>query len=186
MRIYYNNTLEMMYQCNEELANLISKFVKSFPDALTKKIDDRKNKGIVTKDGKRWEFEDNGKEFSISVGKDTNSSKDYMSLFLSTVTDNNLEHWARFEGERLIGYVTLYLYDEKNPRAKALPVMYDFYAKRIDDKIFVEISTNVSSANRDNAARLEQYGILDMHRNIIEGHYEIDAKSILAKRNKLK
>ena len=87
--------------------------------------------------------------------------------------------WPRFEGERLIGYITMYLYPTEG-RGKPLIVSYDYYVKKIDKKVMLTITTNVNSENKDNGDRLEAYGLLGVQQDVINGYYQVDTNQILA------
>lgn len=179
MKKTYENTIAMMTQGDQMLAELLSKYISEFPDLLVSKIEKRKKDGIVFKDNKRWMFEDNENELSISVGKNDASCKDIMSLLITSTTDERLKSWPKFEGERLIGSITFYLYNPNNRKEKPLRASYDFYAKRIEKSIVMTISTNVNASFKENAERLEEYGLSEIHHNIINNHYVLDVDRIL-------
>ena len=180
MKKRYENTLQLMCQGNEDLSKIINDFVDNFPEAIKSKIKDRKQKGIAVSDDKRWVFIEGKNDFSVSVGKNSSSSsKDYMNLYLTGIDDERLKLWPRFEGEKLVGYVTIYLYDDENKRAKPLQLNYDFYVKRIDKDLYVTVTSRFNSVYKENARLLEKYGLTEIHNSILQGYYKVDVKKIL-------
>lgn len=179
MKLKYKNALGIMCQGEQGLAKVIQKFVDEFPEAFQRKINLGRENGITSKEGKRWEFEEEGNEFSASLGSSKNPSKDYVSLWLKGISNDDMTCWPRFEGERLIGYITMYLYPTEG-RGKPLIVSYDFYVKKVEKNVVMTISTNVNSEDKDNADRLEAYGLSEIHQNVLNGFYKIDTKQILA------
>ena len=179
MKRDYNNTLEIIYQTDPDLANIIRGFVEGFPSILNDKINAGRKKGTACKDSKQWNYEENGNQFMVSLGKKSSSYKDYMSLYLKGIPCDMLKNWPRFEGEKLIGYVTLYLYEEKGHRGTPLQVTYNFYAKKVEKSVLVTTTTNVNGAFKDNAERLALYGLSEIHEKIGQGYYKIDTDKIL-------
>lgn len=180
MRKEYKNTIQVMSQGDEGLAKLMQSFVNGFPKLFKDKLEAHKKRGIASTEDKRWVFEEHGNELSISMGKNnSSSSKDYMNMFVVGISDEQLRHWPKHEGEKMIGYVTLYLYNENNKREKPLQLSYDFYVRRVEKKLVMNISTNFNAAYKENAERLENYGLSDIHNNIINSYYVIDTEKIL-------
>ncbi len=179
MKLKYKNALGIMYQGEPTLTKVIQKFVDEFPEAFQRKINLGRENGITSKEGKRYEFEESGNEFSVSLGSSTNCSKEYINLWLKGISNDDMTCWPRFEGERLIGYITMYLYPTEG-RGKPLIVSYDYYVKKIDKKVMLTITTNVNSENKDNGDRLEAYGLLGVQQDVINGYYQVDTNQILA------
>ena len=185
MRKEYKNTIQVMSQGDEGLAKVIKAFVDSFPKSLNDKLEAHKKRGITTTEEKRWVFEEHGNELSVSLGKNNStSSKDYMNMFVVGISDEQLKHWPKYEGEKMIGFVTIYLYNENNKREKPLQLSYDFYVRRVEKKLVMSISTNFNAAYKENAERLEAYGLSDIHNNIINSYYVIDTEKILQNNNR--
>lgn len=181
MKQKYNNAYEMMSKCDESLSKYIKEFVEKFPQALSRKIELGNETGIVVKNEKRWEFQDNGHEFSVSVGHPKNDNKDYMSVLFGTVTNDDLSCWPRFESERSIGYITFYLYDMESKRKLPIQARYDFVVKKVNGKVMMFVITNINAAYKEVAEKLDAYGLREMHENVIQRSYVIDTKAILDK-----
>ena len=180
MRLRYENALSMMCECDEELGGLIRRFVESFPEALKKKIEARREEGVATNGEKRWEFVDDGRDFSVSVGDSKNYNKDYMNLYLTSVSTEDMSLWPRFDGDRLIGYVTFYMYPVEG-RGKPTQDKFEFYAKRVDKDVVITIIPSAHSEVKEVAERLERYGIAEIHQRILNGKFKVDTKALLAK-----
>jgi len=183
MKCNYEYALGMMKQGNQEMAEIITKFFDSIPEDLAKKIHLGKEKGTARKESKSWIYEDDGTELAISVGEAKNANKDYMGLLLAGVTKNELEQWPRFQGDKLIGYLSIYLYGN-NQKERPRQVVYEYYARRVDKKIIMHIKTNINASYKDTANKLEKLGLSEMHQKIINEYYEIDVDKILNKDNK--
>lgn len=179
MRKDYENSLKMMMQGDEDLAVIIKNFVDRFPPSLVKKINESKRKGIVISEDRRWIFEDNGKEFSISLGGSGNSNKDYMSMYLASTPDEKLKNWPKFEGEKLVGYITIYMQDKSKRGSKPIRVTYDFYARRIEKKLLMNVTTNLNASFKDNEEMLQYYGLSGIHQRVTNGYYEVDTSKIV-------
>lgn len=179
MKIKYENTIQMMLQGEENLAKAINEVFESFPKVLKEKINFGRECGSASKGNKYWDFEDNGNEFTLSIGKLGSSCKDTVSVYLTSVSNDMLKGWPRDEGEKMIGYITFFLYNQENRREKPLQVNYDFIAKRIEKRIVMEIKSNVNASFEDVAKKLEENGLSEIHSNIIDAHYVIDTNKIL-------
>lgn len=180
MKKCYDNSLKIMFQGEEMLTMIIKTFIKEFPDAINSKIENYSKKGIAKKDDKRWSFIDTGKAFSISLGDTSTSCKDFMNLYVSSLSDEKIAGWPRFETEKLIGYITLYLYDDKNRKEKPLQLNYDYHLRKVDKKFYMSITTNVNGYLKDNAEKIERYGLKEVHENVVNsGPYQIDVTEIL-------
>ena len=179
MKKNYSNALHMMTQSDEELSKIINDFVNGIPKVIQNKINSNKTNGKNTKDDKVWVFEDVGDGFSVTVGKPGVSCKDIMSLYLTGITDEQLKCWPRDEGEKLIGYFTMYLYNKEKPKEKPLRLSYDFIARRIEKNIIMSVTTNVNVALDNNHETMDSYGLTHIHERIVNSHYVIDANKIL-------
>lgn len=185
MKMEYENSLQMMFCGDEGLKEIIQKFIGSFPESFKKKIDAKKEKGIVLHNGKRWVFEDLGDELCISVGSESNPNKDYMSLYLKGISNENMRLWPRFDGEKLIGFVVVYMHNKENQKDKPMQVNYDYYAKRngdLDKIVYMNITTRFNSHFKGNEERLEEYGLNDIHKRVGNRPYKIDTKAIVENR----
>lgn len=179
MKRSYENTLKVIYQGDPDLAELIRGYIEKFPKAISDKMAAYKPKGVAIEDGKRWSYEDSDSKLSISLEKANDSHKEHMILYLTSIIDEKLRCWPRFEGEKLIGYITLFLYDETNQKSKPAQVNYDFYVRRVGKKLMMNVTTNFNGHLKDNRALLEKYGMAEMHENVVAGYYEIDTSKIL-------
>ena len=184
MKKYYKNSLDMMLQGDDMLASIIKNFVDEFPESFKNKINNHNKKGTAIRDDKKWVYEDNGGSFSVSLGDTSNSCKDYMNLYLKSMTDEFIKEWPRFDSEKLVGYITLYLYGTRSQKEKPLQVNYDFHVTKLDNKLFMTISTNVNGSIKDNAEKIERYGLKEIHERVALGrYYPIDTTEILKKSN---
>ena len=179
MKLKYKNALGIMYQGEPTLTKVIQKFVDEFPEAFQRKINLGRENGITSKEGKRYEFEDSNNEFTVSLGSSTNSSKEYVNLYLKGISNDDMTCWPRFEGERLIGYLTMYLYP-KEGRGKPVIVSYDYYVKKVNKQVVLNITTNVNSENKETGERLEAYGLLGVQHDVINSFYVVDTNKILS------
>jgi len=178
MRLRYENALGIMCNCDEELSGLINQFVDNFPESLVKKIDSRRENGTTIKEDKRWEFADNGREFSLSMGDAKKFSKDYMNLYLTAVSSEDMALWPRFDGERLIGYITFFLYP-KEGREKPTQATYEFYAKKVEKDVIVKILPSANSEIKEVGERLKNYGLDGIQQRVLNRKYKVNTKEIL-------
>lgn len=183
MRLRYKNSLEMMCQGNEDLTKIIRNFMDNLPSKIVKKIDKNEETGVAIDDDKRWEYVLNDDSLSISVGSSKNHH-DYMSLALRSVRADDLNNWPKFEDKKKIGYLTVYMQYGVSYK-KDSQVTYEYYVKRVNDKLILTINCpKFSSADKENRELLEKYGLLDAHLGIIDSRYGIDPATILANNRK--
>lgn len=179
MKINYENTMKIMLQGEENLARIINEIFDGFPKSLKDKINLGRACGNARKDGKYWDFEDNGEEFTLSIGKQGTTCKDIISVYLKGVSTDMIKSWPRHEGEKLIGYITFHLYNPQNRKEKPIQANYDFTVKRIEKMLVMEIKSNANASFEDVAKRLEENGLSEIHSNIIDSHYVVDLNKIL-------
>lgn len=183
MKVNYENTIQMMLQGEENLSKVINEIFNSFPKSLKDKVNLGRACGSAAKENKYWDFEDNGEEFTLSMGKQQYSTcKDTVSLYLKGISNDTLKTWSRHDGEKLIGYITFYLYNRENRKEKPLQVNYDFIVKKIEKKLIMQIKSNVNASFENVANRLEENGLSEIHSNVIDSHYIIDTTRILDKK----
>ena len=103
-----------------------------------------------------------------------------MNLYLTAVSTEDMSVWPRFEGERLIGYVTFYLYPTEG-KGKPTQAKYEFYAKKVDKDVVVTIFPSAHSEIKEVAERLERYGLSGIHQRVLNGKFKVDTKGILNK-----
>ena len=136
----------------------------------------------TTYNKERWILQEDSGELSILRGFSDGHGefKIKESLFLREVSEQDLNNRIKFLGGDSIGYLTLYLYKVGIKKGIPLPVIYEFYIKRVDNKIHMYVKPNINSSFKDNQERLKIYdGFEEFHKNIVNMRYEVDIDKIL-------
>jgi hypothetical protein len=122
--------------------------------------------GEVSSHKKRWMFYDDGVGLSLSVGTCGSAPKDFMSIYLEKTGDIKLRNWPKYDGDKLIGGVTFYLYNSDRKDSTPILAVYDFYAKRVEDKLGVTVVSNMRGNPKLNAELLQSYGLKELSERI--------------------
>ena len=102
-----------------------------------------------------------------------------MNLCIVGLKRDYLENWPRFESEKLIGYITIYLYDKDKKRGEPVQLTYNFNVRKVNDELVMYVTTKFNAYYKENAKLLEDYGFTDMHENISKGYYKINLEKII-------
>lgn len=184
MKINYENTLKIMEQSNEEFSRFIKTIFESIPKRLLIQINAGKEEGKALKGGFTWEFQDDGKEFTLIVNKNDSSLRPYMEITLNANSKKKLLSWKEEDGEQSLASVIVYLYKKEASKYNMLKVNYDFNIRVRKNDLVVNVETKTNTYIKENEDILEHNGITEMHRKTVGETYTVDVKKITGEERK--